>query len=132
MEVHQQKAEPWRVTLVDTGDDTMTGGRLKRVAEYLRRRGPSASPMATASATSTSAPRSTSTAATASWPRSPRSSRRAASARSTSAPARQVIRASPRSRAATAAWINGGFFVLEPKVIDLIDGDQTTSGSGSR
>ena len=36
MEVHQQKAEPWRVTLVDTGDDTMTGGRLKRVAEYVR------------------------------------------------------------------------------------------------
>jgi glucose-1-phosphate cytidylyltransferase len=36
MEVHQRKAEPWRVTLVDTGDGTMTGGRLKRVAEYLR------------------------------------------------------------------------------------------------
>jgi len=36
MEVHQRKAEPWRVTLVDTGEDTMTGGRLKRVAEYLR------------------------------------------------------------------------------------------------
>ncbi len=36
MEVHHKKAEPWRVTLVDTGDGTMTGGRLKRVAEYLR------------------------------------------------------------------------------------------------
>ncbi len=36
MEVHQQKAEPWRVTLVDTGEDTMTGGRLKRVAEYVK------------------------------------------------------------------------------------------------
>ncbi len=36
MEVHQRKAEPWRVTLVDTGDDTMTGGRLKRVAEYVK------------------------------------------------------------------------------------------------
>lgn len=36
MEVHQQKAEPWRVTLVDTGDDTMTGGRLKRVADYVK------------------------------------------------------------------------------------------------
>src|SRR5947199_7317330 len=36
MEVHQRKTEPWRVTLVETGDDTMTGGRLKRVAEYLR------------------------------------------------------------------------------------------------
>jgi glucose-1-phosphate cytidylyltransferase len=36
MEVHEQKAEPWRVTLVDTGDDTMTGGRLGRVANYLK------------------------------------------------------------------------------------------------
>jgi len=35
MLVHQQKAEPWRVTLVDTGEDTLTGGRLKRVAEYV-------------------------------------------------------------------------------------------------
>ena len=36
MAVHNQKAEPWKVTLVDTGDDTMTGGRLKRVARYLQ------------------------------------------------------------------------------------------------
>jgi glucose-1-phosphate cytidylyltransferase len=36
MEVHEHHAEPWRVTLVDTGDATMTGGRLKRVAAYIR------------------------------------------------------------------------------------------------
>jgi len=36
MQVHQQSAEPWRVTLVDTGESTMTGGRLKRVASYLQ------------------------------------------------------------------------------------------------
>jgi glucose-1-phosphate cytidylyltransferase len=36
MEVHQRNAEPWRVTLVDTGENTQTGGRLKRVADYLR------------------------------------------------------------------------------------------------
>ena len=35
MEVHQRSAEPWRVTLVDTGEETMTGGRLKRVAAYV-------------------------------------------------------------------------------------------------
>ena len=35
MEVHRQKAEPWRVTVVDTGDNTMTGGRLKRVKSYV-------------------------------------------------------------------------------------------------
>jgi glucose-1-phosphate cytidylyltransferase len=36
MEVHQRNAEPWRVTLVDTGDGTQTGGRLKRVESYVR------------------------------------------------------------------------------------------------
>ena len=36
MQVHQGYAEPWKVTLVDTGEDTMTGGRLKRVAEYVK------------------------------------------------------------------------------------------------
>ena len=36
MEVHEQHAEPWRVTLIDTGEDTMTGGRLKRVGRYLK------------------------------------------------------------------------------------------------
>lgn len=36
MVVHEQYAEPWKVTLVDTGDNTMTGGRLKRVAPYLQ------------------------------------------------------------------------------------------------
>src|SRR6266850_4595650 len=35
MEVHENSAEPWKVTLIDTGEDTMTGGRLKRVRRYL-------------------------------------------------------------------------------------------------
>lgn len=36
MEVHQQNVEPWKVTLVDTGEGTLTGGRLKRVSEYVK------------------------------------------------------------------------------------------------
>lgn len=36
MQVHQRNAEPWKVTLVDTGEETMTGGRLKRVIDYVR------------------------------------------------------------------------------------------------
>ena len=36
MQVHERHAEPWKVTLVDTGDETMTGGRLRRVAPYVR------------------------------------------------------------------------------------------------
>jgi glucose-1-phosphate cytidylyltransferase len=35
MEVHHKKAEPWRVTIVDTGEETMTGGRIKRVSDYI-------------------------------------------------------------------------------------------------
>jgi glucose-1-phosphate cytidylyltransferase len=35
MEVHQRNAEPWKVTLIDTGEDTLTGGRLRRVADYV-------------------------------------------------------------------------------------------------
>lgn len=35
MEVHHKKAEPWKVTIVDTGDETMTGGRIKRVSDYI-------------------------------------------------------------------------------------------------
>src|SRR5215216_3326404 len=36
IEVHRKRAEPWRVTLVDTGNDTQTGGRLLRVADHIR------------------------------------------------------------------------------------------------
>ena len=36
MEIHQQKVEPWKVTLVDTGELTQTGGRLKRIKEYVK------------------------------------------------------------------------------------------------
>ena len=36
MEVHQKRAEPWQVTLVDTGDESMTGGRLRRVADFVK------------------------------------------------------------------------------------------------
>ena len=35
MEIHKQNAEPWKVTLVDTGEETLTGGRLARVREFL-------------------------------------------------------------------------------------------------
>jgi glucose-1-phosphate cytidylyltransferase len=37
MEVHQRNAEPWKVTLVDTGEETLTGGRLKRVSDYVKK-----------------------------------------------------------------------------------------------
>ena len=36
MEIHHKKSEPWKVTLIDTGDNTLTGGRLKRVSDYVK------------------------------------------------------------------------------------------------
>ncbi len=54
MEVHQRKAEPWRVTLVDTGEETHDGRAAEAGRRYLRTKRPSASPMATAWRTSTS------------------------------------------------------------------------------
>ena len=35
MKIHQERAEPWKVTLIDTGENTMTGGRIKRIKDYL-------------------------------------------------------------------------------------------------
>ena len=46
MEVHRKQAEPWEITLVDTGETTMTGGRLKRIRDYVEDE-PFASHMAT-------------------------------------------------------------------------------------
>jgi len=69
MEVHHRTTEPWRITLVDTGEKTMTGGRLRRVAHYLPDEEPFSSPTATGSRTSTFARSSPSTAATGGWPR---------------------------------------------------------------
>ncbi len=122
-------AEPWRVTLVDTGEDTMTGGRLQagRAATCATRR-LSASPMATAW------PMSTSRRSIALPPRA-----RQARDRHRGPAARPLRRA--RASTATACtsfkekphgdggWINGGFFVLSPKVLDYIEGDDDDLGA---
>ena len=122
--MHRKRAEPWRVTLVDTGDATMTGGRLKRAREYLgddavlhdlrrRRRGRRHRRADRAS-----------TSATA----------RLATVTAVQPPGRfgvLDIDASGRVGSfrekpqAEGGWINGGFFVLSPKVLDYIAGDAT-------
>ena len=120
--VHQQKAEPWRVTLVDTGEDTMTGGRLKRVARYVERRAASASLTATASSDMDIRRRDR-------IPPEPGQacdghggrSRRAATARSSCQGARvTAFMEKPRG---DGGLINGGFFVLSPRCSTCIDGD---------
>lgn len=123
MEVHQKKAEPWRVTLVDTGEDTMTGGRLKRVADYVQ--GEEAfcftygDGVGDVDITKLVAFH--------------RNQGRLATLTATQPPGRfgainhkghDIISFQEKPQG-DGAWINGGFFVLSPKVIDYIADDQS-------
>lgn len=122
MEVHQKYAEPWKVTLVDTGADSMTGGRVRRVAPYLdgtfmltygdgvadvninallefhRRHGKAATVTSTQPSGRFGALNLDPAGNVSSFQEKP---------------------------AGDGAWINGGFFVLEPAVLDYIDRDGT-------
>lgn len=124
VEMHERNAEPWRVTLIDTGEETMTGGRLKRAMPFLddesdfcftygdgvgnvnltevvafhRQRGS----MATLTAT--------------------RPPGRFGTLEVTGDGKVLSVREKPVD---DGGWINGGFFVLSPRVVDFIDGDDT-------
>lgn len=124
MEVHQQKAEPWRVTLVDTGEDTMTGGRLKRVAHYLSQEqafcftyGDGVSDLDISALIAFH--QSHGKWATVTAVRPP--GRYGAIERA----GNQVIGFSEKPRG-DGGLINGGFFVLSPRCLDLIEGDDTS------
>lgn len=124
MEVHQRHAEPWRVTLVDTGADTMTGGRLKRVALYLEGEdafcftyGDGVSDIDITKLIEFHYSHGLQATLTATY-----------------LPGRfgaldihadQRITAFEEKPKGHGGMINGGFFVLSPKVIDLIANDQT-------
>jgi glucose-1-phosphate cytidylyltransferase len=123
MEVHQRYAEPWRVTLVDTGDDTMTGGRLKRVAGHV----------AGEEAFCFTYGDGVSDVNIAKLIEFHRASKLKATLTATSPPGRfgaldlkdhkvMAFREKPKG---DGGLINGGFFVLSPSVLDYIDGDET-------
>jgi glucose-1-phosphate cytidylyltransferase len=123
MEVHEKHAEPWRVTIVDTGDNTMTGGRLKRVANYVGNEtfcmtyGDGVGNVDVAAsilAHKTSGKRATVTAV------KPPGRFGALHLE------RDSVRGFIEKPEGDGGWINGGFFVLEPSVLDLIEGDATT------
>ena len=125
MEVHQRKAEPWRVTLVDTGEDTLTGGRLKRVADYVEDEEAFCFTYGDGVADVDITRRDRlPQAARQAGHRHRRAAagplRRAADGRHTRQPASLE---KPRG---DGGLINGGFFVLSPRCIDLIDGDQSS------
>ncbi|WP_442597276.1 glucose-1-phosphate cytidylyltransferase [Parapusillimonas sp. JC17] len=121
MEVHQRNAEPWRVTLVDTGESTMTGGRLKRVASYLQNEeafcftyGDGVANIDITSQISFHKAHGKQATITAVLP----PGRYGALMRDDTAV--QGFMEKPRGE---GGWINGGFFVLSPSTLDLIDDD---------
>lgn len=128
MEVHQRHAEPWRVTLVDTGADTMTGGRLKRVQDYVGNEtfcftyGDGVTDLDLSQLISFH-----------------RNERRLATLTAIRPPGRYgavtlsgtLVNEFAEKPEGDGGWINGGFFVLEPSIFGFIEGDTTSWESGS-
>jgi len=124
MEVHHQNAEPWKVTLVDTGDNTLTGGRLRRVVEYVR--GEEAFCFTYGDGVA-----DVDISAQMAFHRA---HGKLATITAVQPPGRygalqmkgNTVRGFAEKPRGEGGRINGGFFVLSPKAIDLIDGDQTS------
>jgi glucose-1-phosphate cytidylyltransferase len=122
MQVHQASAEPWRVTLVDTGENTMTGGRIKRIKPYLGDEdfcctyGDGVADVNVHELVQFH-----------------RAQGRLATLTATQPPGRfgalnleaDRVVSFQEKPSGDGGWINGGFFVLSPKVLDYIDGDAT-------
>jgi len=121
IEVHQKKAEPWKITLIGTGENTQTGGRLKRVADYLdddfcMTYGDGVGSVDIAASIAFHKQHGKLATMTAVQP-----------------PGRfgaleidgTSVKAFIEKPQGDGGWINGGFFVLSPKVLDLISSDAT-------
>jgi glucose-1-phosphate cytidylyltransferase len=125
MQVHQNQVEPWRVTLVDTGEETMTGGRLRQVKNYLGQQtfcltyGDTLSDVDIAASI-----------------RYHRKHGNLATLTAVQPPGRfgaftlkeeytRIDSFKEKPQGGETPWINGGFFVLEPEVMDYITGEDT-------
>ena len=124
MQVHEKHAEPWRVTLVDTGEDTMTGGRLKRVRHYVQDEDAFCFTYGDGVADVDVSRQLEFHRAHGKW----------ATITAVQPPGRygalrmegnKVTGFTEKPRG-DGGLINGGFFVLSPRCIDLIDGDATS------
>lgn len=126
LEVHNNKSEPWRITLVETGEDTMTGGRLKRVKDYVGSEtfcltyGDGVSDVNISELIKFHKDQKTKATLTA-----------------VQQPGRygaftlgpediMINNFKEKPLTGETPWINGGYFVCEPSVFDLIEGDSTT------
>jgi len=119
--VHERSAEPWRVTLVDTGIDTQTGGRIKRISRYID---------GTFCLTYGDGLANVDISASIAFHKEQKA---LATMTAVQPPARfgavtlegARVSAFLEKPSSQAGWINGGFFVLEPGVFEYIDGDAT-------
>ncbi|MCM1564584.1 MAG: glucose-1-phosphate cytidylyltransferase [Dehalobacter sp.] len=123
MEIHQRHVEPWKVTLVDTGQETMTGGRLKRIREYLGRD--------TFMLTYGDGLADVDINELVEFHKN---QHRLATVTAVQPPGRfgslwiepeGGVSSFQEKPTGDGTWINGGFFVLEPDVFNFIEGDAT-------
>jgi len=129
MQVHRQKSEPWRVTLVDTGDETMTGGRLKNVSSYLEGSdafcftyGDGLANLDIAASIAFHAQHGRLATVTAVQPPGRYGALDTDGA---------IVRGFLEKPKGDGGWINGGFFVLSPGCLDYIHGNATSWESDS-
>jgi glucose-1-phosphate cytidylyltransferase len=128
MEVHQRHAEPWRVTLVEKGQETLTGGRLKRVRQYVGKEtfcftyGDGVADVDISQLVAFHRAEGKLATLTAIQPPGRYGAVSIDAARVTSF---------AEKPAGDGAWVNGGYFVLEPSAFDYIANDQTSWESGA-
>ena len=125
MEVQQNGVEPWRVTLIDTGENTMTGGRLKRVRDYIGddtfyfTYGDGVADVDISALTAFHKKHGKWATLTAVQPPGRFGAFQLG-------PDQASICTFTEKPVGDGSWVNGGYFVLEPQVIDYIDDDATT------
>ncbi len=125
MEVHHHHAEPWKITLVDTGDKTLTGGRLKRVGDYVKDEkeffftyGDGVSDVDITALAAFHRQHGKLVTVTAVQPPGRYGS--------LDMGADGQVRGFVEKPKGDGGWINGGFFVLSPKVLEYLDNDETS------
>ncbi len=122
MQVHEKHVEPWKITLIETGDDTQTGGRLKKVREYIGDEtfcftyGDGVSDINIQKLIEFHQSHGKLATVTAIQPPGRYGALNLNS---------ESVEQFQEKPAGDGSWINGGFFVLEPEVIDFIDGPAT-------
>jgi glucose-1-phosphate cytidylyltransferase len=121
MQVHQKHAEPWKVTLVDTGEETLTGGRIKRIKNYVDGTfcltyGDGVSDIHIRDLIEYHKRQKTLATVTAIQPAGRFGSLEISGAR---------VKSFLEKPKGDNRWISGGFFVCEPGIFDYIDGDET-------